>query len=54
MKRTEYIEAWESHVKDFSRLGWNLPDRVDRDRVKELQAELMVLVNKASCGVKEE
>ena len=53
MKRKEFKESWESHIKDFSRLGWSNPDKKTWNRIKSIQEELNEIVEVLSLQYEE-
>lgn len=41
---SEYVDAWQSHVKTLNRLRWNLPKQEDQDKLDKIQKELRSLI----------
>ena len=52
-KKTEYVEIWENHVSQITRLGWNLPEKADRQELMKIKERLNEIIAKASEQVKE-
>lgn len=44
----EYASIWKSHVSQLTRLGWNLPDKADREAIKDIQKKLNEIIEKAT------
>lgn len=46
--KSEYVESWNSHIESLTRIGFNLEDSEDRNRLQELQEELREITEKAA------
>jgi predicted RNA-binding protein with EMAP domain len=46
--KSEYVDSWNSHIDTLTRIGFNLEDSEDYDRLQELQKELKEITEKAA------
>jgi hypothetical protein len=49
----EFVDRWKNHVDTLTRIGFNLSEKKDRDKLEDIQEEIMELVEKASEERKE-
>ena len=50
----QYKEIWNSHANDLIRLGWNLPEKSDRDELNAIISCLKGLIEKATANEEKE